>query len=171
ANVDGERADKHERCIKGTVEPGTVVEAYAHVALQIGKAKVEHAAGKGDEPGASDDSQDTEKRTRRYFGRDNRGGGMRDLYRRRANRDGRGYHKFRSVLGMDGRHHGKSRAQLRRQSRIVQCNLHWNTLHYFCEIASGIIGGQQSELRSAGWRDLDHFAANELSGIFVNMYF
>src|SRR5579864_7464153 len=88
ANVDSERADKHERRIEGTVEPGTVVEAYAHVALQIGKAKVEHAAGKGDEPGASDDSQDAEKRTRRYFGRDNGGGRMRDLNRSGANRDG-----------------------------------------------------------------------------------
>ena len=58
------------------------------MALQIGKAKVEHAAGEGDEPGASDDSQDTEKRTRRYFGRDNRGSRMRDLYRSGANRDG-----------------------------------------------------------------------------------
>src|ERR1700691_5681731 len=85
SKVDGERADKHERCIEGTVEPGAIVEANANVAFQIGKAETEHAAGKGDESCAGDDSQDTEKRARRYFRRDSRGGPTRDLYRRRVN--------------------------------------------------------------------------------------
>ena len=62
SEVDTERADKHERCIEGTVEPGAVVEAYANVAFQIGKAETEHAAGKGDESGACDDSHNAEKR-------------------------------------------------------------------------------------------------------------
>src|ERR1700731_4862116 len=89
SKVDGERADKHERCIEGTVEPGAIVEAYANVPLQIGKAETEHTAGKGDESGASDDSQNTQQGTRRYFRRHSRGGRTRDLYRRRANCDGR----------------------------------------------------------------------------------
>src|ERR1700722_7475936 len=67
SQVDGERADKHQRRIEGTVEPGTVVKAYANVPLQIGETETEHSAGKSNEPGASDHSQDTEKRTRRYF--------------------------------------------------------------------------------------------------------
>src|ERR1700735_5818469 len=76
---DSKRADKHERRIEGTVEPGAIVEAYANVPLQVGKAETEHAAGKGDESGASHDSQNTEKRSRRYFRRDGRGGRTRDL--------------------------------------------------------------------------------------------
>src|SRR4029077_19642162 len=72
---------------------------------------------------------------------------------------------------VDSCYHRKSGTQRRRDGRIVQRDLDGNALHYFREIASVVIGRQQSELRSAGWRDLDHFAANKLSGIFVNTYF
>jgi hypothetical protein len=49
------------------------------MAPQIGKAESEHAAGKGYEAGACDDSQDAEQGARRHFGRDRRRGGARDL--------------------------------------------------------------------------------------------
>src|SRR6202034_4790507 len=75
---------------------------------------------------------------------------------------------FRLSSGADGCYHRKSGTQSGRERRIVQRDLDGNTLHDFREISSGIVGRQQSELRSAGWRDLDHFAANEFSGIFVN---
>src|SRR5580692_5492448 len=78
---------------------------------------------------------------------------------------------FRLSSGADGCYHRKSGTQRRRDGRIVQRNLDGNTLHNFREIASSVVGWQQSELRSAGWRDLDHFAANALSGIFVNTQF
>src|ERR1700722_7508587 len=94
SEVDSERADKHERRIEGTVEPGAIVEAYANVPLQIGKAKTQHAPRKGHEPGAGDNTEDAEKRTRRYFRRYSRSGRMRDVYGRRANRDGRSCHRF-----------------------------------------------------------------------------
>src|ERR1700731_3738363 len=77
--VNREWADKHERCIESAVEPGAIVEAHANVPLQIGKAETQHPDGKGDESGANDDSQDTEKRTRRYLRRHSRGGRTRDV--------------------------------------------------------------------------------------------
>src|SRR5216683_2738527 len=67
--------------------------------------------------------------------------------------------------------HGYSGTQFHRESGILQRNLDRNTLHDFCEVASGVVGRQQSELGSAGWCYLDHFAANELPGIFVDAKF
>src|ERR1700723_3607874 len=78
---------------------------------------------------------------------------------------------FRLWSGADSCYHRKSGTQPRRDRLIVQRDLDGNTLHDFREIARGVVGRQQSELRSAGWRDLDHFAANELSGIFINAQF
>src|ERR1700733_7430314 len=78
---------------------------------------------------------------------------------------------FRLSSGADSCYDGKPGTQRRRDCRIVQHDLDGNALHDFCKIASGVVGRQQSKLRSAGRRDLDHFAANELSGIFVNMQF
>src|SRR5580692_5158483 len=78
---------------------------------------------------------------------------------------------FRLWSGADSCYHRKSGTQPRRDRRIVQRDLDGNTLHDFREIARGVVRRQQSELRSAGWRDLDHFATNELSGIFVNAQF
>src|SRR5580700_8863731 len=51
-----------------------------------------------------------------------------------------------SILGPDGRHHGKSRPKLSRESRIVQCDFHRDTLHDLCVVAGGIVGRQQCEL-------------------------
>src|SRR5271156_3828238 len=76
---------------------------------------------------------------------------------------------FRLLSGADGCYHRESGTQRSREGRIVERDLDGNTLHDFCEIAGGVVRRQQSELRSAGWRDLDYFAANELSGIFVDM--
>src|SRR3984957_10504138 len=42
--------------------------------------------------------------------------------------------------------HRESGTQFRREGRIVQCDLDRNALHDFCEVASGVVGGQQSEL-------------------------
>src|ERR1700733_3038187 len=78
---------------------------------------------------------------------------------------------FRLSSGTDSRYDRKSGTQPRCDRRIVQRNLDGNTLYNFGEIARGVVGRQQSELRSAGWRDLDHFATNELFGIFVNAQF
>jgi len=36
--------------------------------------------------------------------------------------------------------------QFRREGRILQRDLDRNTLHDFCEVASGVVGRQQSEL-------------------------
>src|SRR6266403_5100966 len=69
------------------------------------------------------------------------------------------------------RNHRNSGTQFRREGRILQRDLDRNTLHYFREVASGVVRRQQSELRSAGWCDLEHFAANELPGILVNAKF
>src|SRR5580658_6805417 len=76
---------------------------------------------------------------------------------------------FRLSSSANSCNHRKSGTQRRRERRIVQSDLDGNTLHDFRKVASGVVGRQQSELRSAGWRDFNHFAANELSGIFVNM--
>src|ERR1700685_1713410 len=78
---------------------------------------------------------------------------------------------FRLSSGADSCYPGKSGTQRRRDRGVVQRDLDRNTLHDFCEVAGGVVGRQQSELGSAGWRDLDHFAANELSRIFVNTQF
>src|ERR1700691_4893490 len=75
---------------------------------------------------------------------------------------------FRLSSGADSCYHRKARTQRCRERRIVQRDLDGNTLHDFREIARRVVGRQQSELRSAGRRDLDHFAANQLSGILVN---
>src|SRR5580692_9869878 len=74
---------------------------------------------------------------------------------------------FRLSSGSDSCYHRKSGTQRRRDGRVIQRDLDGNTLHDFREIASGVIGRQESELRAAGWCDLDHSPANELSGIFV----
>src|SRR5580700_6010596 len=73
---------------------------------------------------------------------------------------------FRLLSGADTCYHRKSRAQCRRDRQIVEHDLDGNTLHNFSEIARSVVGWQQGELRSAGWRDLDHFPPNELSGVF-----
>src|ERR1700675_4796612 len=60
--------------------------------------------------------------------------------------------------------HRDSGTQFHREGRILQRDLDRNTLHDFREVASGVVRRQQGELRSTGWCDLDHFAANELPG-------
>src|SRR5579864_8190627 len=42
--------------------------------------------------------------------------------------------------------HRKSGTQFRRESGIVQCDLDRNTLYDFCEVASRVVGWQQSKL-------------------------
>src|ERR1700678_2210156 len=76
--------------------------------------------------------------------------------------------EFRLSSGVGGCYHRKSGTQSGRERRIVQRDLDGNTLHDFREISSGVVGRQQSELRSAGRRDLNHSSANALPGIFVN---
>src|ERR1700756_2488531 len=51
-----------------------------------------------------------------------------------------------SPSGADRCDHRNSGTQFRRESRILQRDLHRNTLHDFCEVARGVVGGQQSEL-------------------------
>src|SRR6202453_3786957 len=63
---------------------------------------------------------------------------------------------FRLSSGADSCYHRKSGTQRRRDRRVVERDLDGNTLHHFREIASGVVGRQQSELRSAGGRDLDY---------------
>ena len=53
---------------------------------------------------------------------------------------------FRLPSGTDGCYHGKSGTQRRREGRIVQCDLDWNTLYDFCEVASRVVGWQQGKL-------------------------
>src|ERR1700722_153968 len=78
---------------------------------------------------------------------------------------------FRLSSGADRCYHRKPGTQRRLHVRIIQRYLDGNTLHDFGEIAGGVVGRQQSELRTAGRRDLDHLAANEFSRIFVNPKF
>src|ERR1700733_6029783 len=73
--------------------------------------------------------------------------------------------------GVNSCYDRKSGTQPGCDRRVVQRNLDGNTLYNLREIARGVVGRQQSELRSAGRRDLDHFATNELSGIFVKAQF
>src|ERR1700733_927692 len=68
--------------------------------------------------------------------------------------------EFRLSSRADSCDHRKSRAQRGRKRRIVKGDLDRYTLHDFREITGGIVGRQQSELRSAGGCDLDYFAAN-----------
>src|SRR5580698_11392292 len=75
------------------------------------------------------------------------------------------------LSGADSCHHRKSWTQRRRDRRVIQRDLDWNPLHDFREIAGGIVGWQQCELRSAGGRDLDYLPANCLIGILVNPKF
>src|ERR1700690_2069499 len=75
---------------------------------------------------------------------------------------------FRLLSRPDGGNDGKSGAQFRSESSVVQHDLDRDALHDLREIAGGIVRRQQCELRSAGGRDLLHLAVNDLARILVN---
>src|SRR6266478_9606015 len=52
----------------------------------------------------------------------------------------------RSPSRADSCNHRNSGTQFRREGRILQRDLDRNTLHDFCEVASRVVGRQQSEL-------------------------
>src|SRR5258705_13919878 len=77
--INCERADEHQRGVVGAVKPGAVVEAYADMPFQIGKAERKHADSKRDEPSAYDDTQNSDQRPRGNFRRHSGGGSARDV--------------------------------------------------------------------------------------------
>src|SRR5258706_10129689 len=95
--INCEWADEHQRGVEGAVKPRAVVEAYADVPFQIGKAESKHAAGKSNESRSYDDPQDPQERPRRDFRRHGRGGTARDVCWRRAN-DARSSHDFPATV-------------------------------------------------------------------------
>src|ERR1700730_7641989 len=62
---------------------------------------------------------------------------------------------------------GEARTQGGRQARIVEHNLHGDSLYDFRKVAGSVVGRQQGELRTAGRCNLDDFAQKELPWVFV----
>src|SRR4051812_16410626 len=75
---------------------------------------------------------------------------------------------FRSLSRADGCNYGESGTQLRGESRVLECDFDGNTLDDLGEVARGIVGRQESELRPARRCDLQHLAAEYLPGVLVN---
>src|SRR5262245_56806280 len=67
----------------------------------------------------------------------------------------------------DGHHRRKPGTQPRGQRRILEPDLHRDSLNDLREIAGGVVRRQQCELRSAGGRNLKNRSADDLSGIHV----
>ena len=106
--IDSERPDEHERRVIRTVKPSAVVETYAYMTLQIGKAETEHSAGQSNESRSYDDSQDSKQRPRRDFRRNGRGGTARDLSCGRTNDYARSGHRCPLPSRPDGGDDGES---------------------------------------------------------------
>src|SRR6516162_9136641 len=71
---------------------------------------------------------------------------------------------FPSVLGANGRDDGESRTQRHRGVRVVERNLHRDSLHDFRVVTGCIVGWEQRKLRAAGGWILVNLPWNTLSG-------
>jgi hypothetical protein len=69
---------------------------------------------------------------------------------------------------MDSGDDGESWAHWRRISRIIENDLHGDSLRHFREIASCIVGRQERELRAAGGRDFDNSPVEQLSRVSID---
>src|SRR5271166_6783805 len=67
----------------------------------------------------------------------------------------------------DSSGHRKAWTQLGSEFGIVERNLDRDSLCYLGEIAGSVVGRQQRKLRSAGGGNLDDFATDDLSGVFI----
>ena len=56
-------ADKHDRSVIGTVEPGAGIIADAEMTFQVRQPQAKHAAGKCDESGSDDHAQYSHERS------------------------------------------------------------------------------------------------------------
>src|SRR5271166_6117373 len=61
----------------------------------------------------------------------------------------------------------KARAQLGGEFGIVESNLDRDSLYYLGEVPGGVIGRQQRKLRTTGGGNLNDFATDDLSGVFI----
>ena len=67
------------------------------------------------------------------------------------------------LVGVNSRHHRHARQQpLQQRLALVERDADRNTLHHLGEIAGGVVGRQQRELRSAGGRDALDAAVQQL---------
>jgi len=62
----------------------------------------------------------------------------------------------------------KSWTQLAGQVCVIERNLDRDSLYHLGEITGRVVGRQQRKLRSAGRRNLNDLATDDLSGIFVD---
>src|SRR6266567_1678152 len=76
--------------------------------------------------------------------------------------------RLRSVSCANRGDNGKPRTQGSGNARIIEPDLYGDSLHDFREITGGIVRRQQRELRTAGGRDLDHFAVDHPSRVRVD---
>src|SRR6516225_2556408 len=75
---------------------------------------------------------------------------------------------FPSVLRANARDDGESRTQRHRRVRVVERNLHRDSLHHFRVIAGRIVGWEQRKLGATGGRNLDDFAVKGFVGVGVD---
>src|SRR5580700_11553937 len=80
-----------------------------------------------------------------------------------------GHRRSPSVRGSNGGSYREAGAQLRRESLVIERDLHGDSLDDFGEISSGVVGWEQGKLRATGGGDLENFAMHDLAGIFVDV--
>src|SRR5271163_2902345 len=66
---------------------------------------------------------------------------------------------------------GEPGTQRGREVGIIEGDLHRDSLHHLGVVPGSVVGRQQSKLRTAGRRNLQHLSLEDFSWIFVDAYF
>src|SRR6516225_116229 len=74
-----------------------------------------------------------------------------------------------SVPGAHGGDHRKAGTQTTRQVRIVEGDLHGDSLDDFRKVAGGVVGREKRKLRAAGGRNFEHFPAEDFARVLINV--
>src|SRR5689334_17098475 len=74
----------------------------------------------------------------------------------------------RLLSGSDGHDRGEAWSQPGFLSHVIKRDLHRHPLCHLREIAGGVVWRQESELRSAGWSDLENLSAEDFAWVDID---